>query len=105
MDLILYHGQGSIDQDQYGAQAHAVVMQLLRPYYYKGHALYLDNWYSSNPLADDLFKKKVSVTRSFDQITREYLLQSRRRNSKRENPYLQEINIFLSRNVATKEIY
>ncbi len=62
MDLILYHGQGSIDQDQYGVQAQAVVMQLLRPYYYKGHTLYLDNWYSSIPLADNLFKKKVSIT-------------------------------------------
>lgn len=55
MDLILYHGQVSIDQDQQGAQAHAVVMQLLRP---------PGNWYIFISLFNDLFKKKFSVTRT-----------------------------------------
>ncbi len=61
LDIILYTGKGTVTAGTKG-HAYAVVQQLMKDYYGKGHALYLENYYCSIPLAEYLLRRGVQMT-------------------------------------------
>ncbi|MBP1525628.1 MAG: hypothetical protein H9Q67_03860 [Spiroplasma ixodetis] len=61
LDTLLYTGKGTITNDEKG-HAYAVVQKLIKNYNRKGHALYIDNFYTSIPLSEDLLKLGTQIT-------------------------------------------
>lgn len=62
LDIILYTGKGTIKADGEKGHAYKVVQKLLKGYQGKGHAVYLDNFYTSLPLADYLLSRGTQIT-------------------------------------------
>lgn len=61
LDIVMYTGKGTMNNKKHG-HAYAVVRKLMKPYQKRGHALYLDNYYTSIALAETLLKQGVSIT-------------------------------------------
>ena len=61
-DLILYTGKDTQigETDNFGVSG-VVVLELLEPYLGRGHTLYIDNWYTSPLLAEELLKHDTGV--------------------------------------------
>lgn len=61
LNIILYTGKGTVKGSKKG-YAYSVVHTLLKDYLGKGHAVYLDNYYTSIPLAKSLYKRGTEIT-------------------------------------------
>lgn len=57
LKIIMYTGKGTIEDESKKGHGYQVVKRLLRGYQHKGHTLYVDNFYTSINLAEDLFSK------------------------------------------------
>lgn len=62
MNIILYTGKGTVQEDRKNGHAYNVVMTLLEGYFGKGHAVYMDNFYNSIKLMKKLSGRGTSVT-------------------------------------------
>ena len=60
LDVIVYTGKGTIVEED-SSHVQSVVKKLLKDFVEKGHTVYLDNFYTSVPLAEYLFKKKTTL--------------------------------------------
>lgn len=65
LDIILYTGKGTIVADKKKGHAYKVVQRLLKGYTGKGHTVYIDNFYTSIPLADHLLNRGTQITGTF----------------------------------------
>ncbi|KAJ8967928.1 hypothetical protein NQ314_002569 [Rhamnusium bicolor] len=74
LNILVYTGRGTL-QGNNTSLAESVVKTLLTDYLGKGHTVYLDNFYTSVPLAEALFKEKTGCV--------ETLRENRRGNPKR----------------------
>lgn len=61
LDIILYTGKGTVTSSKHG-HSYAVVRKLLNGYLNKGHTVYLDNYYTSLSLAEDLYRLGTHIT-------------------------------------------
>lgn len=61
LNIILYTGKGTVDEDRENGHAYRVVMDLLQGYLGKGHSVYMDNFYNSLPLARRLLAHGTQV--------------------------------------------
>lgn len=61
LNIILYTGKGTVECSKKG-HAYVVVHRLLRDYFGKGHAVYLDNYYTSIQLAESLYRRGTEIT-------------------------------------------
>ena len=62
LEVLLYTGAGTASADNDFGHAYKIVMQLMKRYLRKVHAVFMDNFYTSIPLADALLKLGVQVT-------------------------------------------
>lgn len=62
LNVILYTGKGTVSDDKGNGHSYQIVMKLLKNYFGKGHALYMDNFYNSIPLSEKLLKRGIQVT-------------------------------------------
>lgn len=60
LDIILYTGTKTVYEESTKEKGHAY--NIAMKYQKKGHAVYLDNFYTSVTLADDLFKRETQMT-------------------------------------------
>ena len=62
LDFIVYTGSSTeFKLDKNLGKSSSVVMTLMKPYLNKGHALFLDNWYSSPRLFEKLHEFKIGA--------------------------------------------
>lgn len=62
LDFIVYTGSDTeIDHITEQGISGSIVLTLLKPYLGKGHSVFLDNWYSSPKLYDELHKQKTGA--------------------------------------------
>lgn len=65
LDVILYTGKGATQKSELG-HAYKIVMKLLKNgFLRKGHSVYLDNFYTTIKLADDLLARGTQITGTF----------------------------------------
>lgn len=62
LNVILYTGKGTVLDDKENGHSYQIVMKLLKDYLGKGHAVYMDNFYNSIPLAKKLLRCGTQVT-------------------------------------------
>uniref|UniRef100_A0A1B6IXW2 PiggyBac transposable element-derived protein domain-containing protein n=2 Tax=Homalodisca liturata TaxID=320908 RepID=A0A1B6IXW2_9HEMI len=60
LNVIIYEGKGTL-QHQGKGHTYEVVMKLMQNFLHKGHIVYLDNFYNSVELAEDLFKNQTNI--------------------------------------------
>lgn len=62
LDFIIYVGADTeiVNYEELGITG-SIVMTLMNPYLGKGHNLYVDNWYTSPKLFDELYKNKTGA--------------------------------------------
>lgn len=66
LNILIYTGKGTIVNTGKG-HTYEVVMRLMQQYLSKGHALYLDNFYNSVVLAEDLMEKQTNMCGTLQQ--------------------------------------
>ena len=64
LDFDIYTGKGSNGKSDHGV-AYGVVMKLMAPFFFQGYHLYIDNFYTSRRLLDDLYHYGVYTTGTF----------------------------------------
>ena len=65
LDIVVYTGSStSVVHDETLGVPGAIVMKLIEKYLYRGHNLYVDNWYSSCALFEILHQKKTGACRT-----------------------------------------
>jgi len=67
----IYTGKSAI-RDKSKSVCHSIVMELLEPYFGKGHWVFMDNYYNSPKLFAELFKKDMFATGTVCQIHEEF---------------------------------
>lgn len=60
LNIIIYSGKGTVQQGSRG-HASSVVHEIMQPYLNKGHTIYVDNYYSSVELAEDMLRNRTHV--------------------------------------------
>lgn len=66
LNILVYTGKGTIVHQDKG-HTYEVVMRLMEKYLAKGHALFLDNFYNSVTLAEDLMEKQTNMCGTLQQ--------------------------------------
>ncbi|KAJ8968439.1 hypothetical protein NQ314_002298 [Rhamnusium bicolor] len=71
--MFIYTGRGTLQDNNNTSHAESVVKTLFTDYLGKGHTVYLDNFYTSVPLAEALFKEKTGCVGTLRENRRENL--------------------------------
>ena len=64
IDFNVYTGKDSSSKDDHGV-ANGVVMKLVAPFFFQGYHLFIDNFYTSQKLLDDLYQLGIYTTGTF----------------------------------------
>ncbi|KAJ8927514.1 hypothetical protein NQ314_020011 [Rhamnusium bicolor] len=83
LNILVYTGRGTL-QDNNTSHAESVVKTLFTDYLEKGHTVYLDNFYTSVPLAEALFKEKTGCVGTLRENRREHLKDVVKKKLKKE---------------------
>lgn len=60
LNIIIYAGKGTVQLESRG-HASSVVHEIMQPYLEKGHTIYMDNYYSSVKLAEDMLRNRTHI--------------------------------------------
>lgn len=63
LSILIYSGKGTIQDEKLG-HSYGVIEKLMEPYLNKGHAIFIDNFYSSVPLAQSMLEKNTHIVGS-----------------------------------------
>lgn len=72
-DFIIYDRSLSTVSCKTIGKSGNIVVQLLKPYFSKGHTLYVDSWYTSPALFTFLYKNGINVCRTVKKRTERHV--------------------------------
>jgi len=72
VDFNLYAGKGSEGSHSKNGQMYDAVKNLIKPFTHQGYQLFVDNFYTSIPLFDDLLKEGSCCYWRIEDITERY---------------------------------
>ena len=103
-DIILYTGKDTQigETDNFGVSG-AVVLELLEPYLGRGHTLYIDNWYTSPLLAEELLKHDTGVCGTV-KTNRKHMPENEKKMEKKDVLFFQSKNILLTKWQDKREV-